>query len=55
MPLLLEQTLPLVPSQYDAETFGRLVREIEMALTKVEFPAVVSGEDSAQGFSWFME
>jgi len=26
-----------------------------MALTKFDFPAVMSGEDDTKGFSWFME
>jgi hypothetical protein len=55
MALLLDQTLPLVPSDYDPLVFGRIVREVEIALTKVEFPAVVSSEDDVQGFSWFMD
>jgi hypothetical protein len=31
------------------------MRDLEMALTKIDFPAVVSGEDETKGYSWFFE
>lgn len=45
----------MVPEQYDADVFVRIMRDLEMALTKIEFPAVVSGEDDTKGINWFME
>ena len=55
MASLLDHNFPLVPSNYDPDTFTRIFRDLEMALTKIDFPAVVSGEDDANGLSWFME
>tara|TARA_R110000824_G_scaffold107704_2_gene254211 strand:+ start:3897 stop:4064 length:168 start_codon:yes stop_codon:yes gene_type:complete len=55
MASLLDHNFPLVPSNYDQDTFTRIFRDLEMALTKIDFPAVVSGEDDANGLSWFME
>jgi hypothetical protein len=37
------------------DTFVRILRDLEMALTKIDFPAVVSGEDDTNGVAWFME
>jgi hypothetical protein len=47
--------MPLAPDQYEAEAFVRILRDIEMALTKIEFPAVVSGEDDTNALNWFMD
>ena len=55
MASLLDHTFPLVPATYDQDTFSRIMRDLEMALTKIDFPAVVSGEDETKGFSWFFE
>jgi len=55
MASLLDHAFPLVPETYNQETFIRIMRDLEMALTKFDFPAVMSGEDDTKGFSWFME
>ena len=55
MASLLDHSFPLVPEEYDPGTFARIMRDLEMALTKFDFPAVMSGEDDTKGFSWFME
>ena len=47
--------MPMAPDQYDADTFVRILRDLEMALTKIDFPAVVSGEDDDNGKNWFMD
>tara|TARA_R110000851_G_scaffold97544_1_gene211285 strand:- start:443 stop:586 length:144 start_codon:yes stop_codon:yes gene_type:complete len=47
--------MPLAPDQYDAVAFARILRDLEMALTKIDFPAVVSGEDDTNGLNWFMD
>ena len=55
MSSLLDHAFPLVPATYDQDTFSRIMRDLEMALTKIDFPAVVSGEDETKGYSWFFE
>jgi len=55
MASLLDHAFPLVPETYNQETFIRIMRDLEMALTKFDFPAVMSGEDDTKGFSWFMD
>jgi len=52
---LLDHSMPMVPDEYDPDTFVRILRDLEMALTKIEFPAVVSGQDDTHGITWFME
>ena len=47
--------MPTPPQEYDADVFIRILRDLEMALTKMDFPAVVSGEDDDNGKSWFMD
>ena len=51
---LLDHSMPMAPNEYDPDTFVRILRDLEMALTKIEFPAVVSGEDDTNGVNWFM-
>ena len=55
MAKLLDHSMPMAPDQYDADTIVRILRDLEMALTKIDFPAVVSGEDDANGKNWFMD
>jgi hypothetical protein len=31
------------------------MRDLEMALTKKEIPAVISGQDDTRAINWFME
>ena len=52
---LLETSLPLVTPEYDFDTMARLVRTLEDALTRIELPAVISGEDDTNGLNWFMD
>jgi hypothetical protein len=52
---LLDHSMPNAPEDYDPEAFVRILRDIEMALTKLEFPAIVSGEDETHGLMWFNE
>ena len=55
MSKLLDHAMPLAPDEYDADTFVRIMRDIEMALTKIEFPVEVTGEEESHGISWFSE
>ena len=55
MASFLAHYFPEVPETYDAEVFARIMRDLEMALTKVEFPEVVSGQDDTNAITWFIE
>jgi hypothetical protein len=52
---LLDHSMPEAPVQYDVNTFTRILRDLEMALTKTDWPAIVSGEDDTNGVTWFMD
>ena len=52
---LLEQSMPLAPSEYDESTFVRILRDLELALTKIEFPSMITSEDDNNSLTWFME
>ena len=43
MAKLLDHAMPMAPEDYDADTFVRILRDLEMALTKTDFPEVVRG------------
>jgi|TARA_R110000751_G_scaffold40951_1_gene96597 hypothetical protein len=45
----------MAPDEYDPDTFVRILRDLEMALTKIDFPSVVSGQDDTNGLNWFMD
>ena len=55
MASLLDHNFPAIPPEYDPDIFIRIMRDLEMALTMFNFPAVMSGEDDTKGLSWFME
>jgi hypothetical protein len=55
MARLLDHAMPMAPDQYDADIFTRILRDLEMALTKTDLPAVVSGKDDTNGINWFMD
>ena len=55
MARLLDHAMPMSPEEYDADIFTRILRDLEMALTKTDLPAVVSGKDDTNGISWFMD
>ena len=54
MARILETNLPRVPQTYDADTMIRMVRTLEDALTRIEIPSVISGEDDTNGVNCFM-
>jgi hypothetical protein len=54
MAKLLDHSFPDAPEPYSAETLQRVLRDIEMALTKMEFPAEVEGKDESKALTWFM-
>jgi hypothetical protein len=54
MAKLLDHSFPDAPESYDVDTFQRILRDMEMALTKVEFPAELEGKDESRVLTWFM-
>ena len=52
---LLDHSFPDATTDYDAETLQRILRDIEMALTKMEFPTEIEGKDENKALTWFME
>ena len=54
MPKLLDQAMPLAPDEYDPDTFVLILRDLERALTKIDFPDVISGEDDDNGKGGFL-
>ena len=55
MASLLDHNFPAIPPEYDPYIFIRIMRDLEMALTKIEFPEVISGQDDTKPFNWFLE
>ena len=55
MAKLLDHSFPDAPSEYDPETYQRILRDVEMALTKTELPLQVEGKDENKAIPWFME
>jgi len=52
---LLDHSFPDAPLEYNADTFQRVLRDIEMSLTKMEFPAQIEGKDENRALTWFFE
>ena len=50
---LLDHSFPDATTEYDPTATQRFYRDIEMALTKVEFPTRVEGVDENQAITWF--
>jgi hypothetical protein len=53
MAKLLDHSLPDATIEYNAEATQRFLRDIEIALTKMEFPTRVQGIDESQAITWF--
>ena len=51
---LLDHTIPTAPDEYDPDTFSIILRDLEQALTRLDFPIQVSGLDETLGMSWFL-
>mgnify|MGYP003111900306 FL=1 len=52
---LLDHSFPDAPIEYDSATYQRILRDIEMALTKKDFPVEIEGKDASKALSWFFE
>tara|TARA_R110000787_G_scaffold58733_1_gene133452 strand:- start:3840 stop:4007 length:168 start_codon:yes stop_codon:yes gene_type:complete len=55
MASLLDHTFPNATTEYDPDAMQRILRDIEMALTKMEFPSEIEGKDDNKAITWFME
>jgi hypothetical protein len=51
---LLDHSFPDAPIEYEPNTIQRILRDIEMSLSKVDFPSKVEGEDENRALTWFM-
>jgi hypothetical protein len=54
MAKLLDHSFPDAPEVYDVDAFQRVLRDIEIALTKMEFPAEIEGKDESKALTWFI-
>tara|TARA_R110000751_G_scaffold159998_2_gene265733 strand:+ start:1457 stop:1624 length:168 start_codon:yes stop_codon:yes gene_type:complete len=52
---LLDHSFPDATTEYDPDVTQRILRDIEMALTKMEFPTEIEGKDDNKAITWFME
>jgi len=52
---LLDHSFPNAPEVYDVETFQRILRDIEMALTRIDFPPEVEGKEDTRALTWFLD
>ena len=48
---LLDHSFPDAPVEYESATYQRILRDIEMALTKKDFPVEVEGKDGSRSLS----
>jgi preprotein translocase subunit SecE len=53
MAKLLDHSFPDATVEYNTEAMQRFFRDIEIALTKIEFPTRVEGIDENQAITWF--
>jgi|TARA_R100001530_G_scaffold13349_1_gene12353 hypothetical protein len=53
MAKLLDHSFPDVTNEYDPNMLQRFLRDIEMALTKMEFPTIIAGQDEERALTWF--
>jgi|TARA_R100001086_G_scaffold239299_1_gene164612 hypothetical protein len=54
MAKLLDHSFPDAPQEYDPLTFQRILRDIEIALSKMEFPLEIDGKDESRALTWFI-
>ena len=45
---------PITGKPQFLETLQRIVRDIEIALSKIEFPSEVEGKDESRALTWFI-
>lgn len=50
---LLDHSFPDAPKEYDPDTMQRILRDTEIALTKMDFPTKIEGKDENEALTWF--
>ena len=53
MAKLLDHSFADATLEYDPDATQRVYRDIEMALTRMEFPQRIEGKDENQAITWF--
>tara|TARA_R100000315_G_C5157666_1_gene90594 strand:+ start:112 stop:279 length:168 start_codon:yes stop_codon:yes gene_type:complete len=54
MSKLLQTTFQTPPQEYDATVFQGILKDIEDALTRKDFPEQVEGKEESSALNWFM-
>ena len=54
MARLLDHSFPDAPLEYNSDVWQRVLRDIEISLTKTELPLQVEGKDENAAVTWFM-
>jgi len=54
MARLLDHSFPDAPTEYDPDIWQRVLRDVEISLTKTELPLQVEGKDENNALTWFM-
>jgi hypothetical protein len=54
MARLLDHSFPDAPPEYDPDIWQRVLRDVEISLTKTELPLRVEGKDENSALTWFM-
>lgn len=54
MARLLDHSFPDAPVEYNSDIWQRVLRDIEISLTKTELPLQVEGKDENAAVTWFM-
>jgi hypothetical protein len=54
MARLLDHSFPDAPGEYSQNTWQRILRDIEISLSKMEFPSEIEGKDENRALTWFI-
>jgi len=54
MARLLDHSFPDAPTEYDPDIWQRVLRDVEISLTKSEIPLQIEGKDENAAVTWFM-
>jgi len=51
---LLDHSFPDAPVDYEYSIFQRILRDMEISLTKKEIPSEIEGKDENNALTWFL-
>ena len=51
---LLDHSFPDAPTDYEYSIFQRILRDVEISLTKKEIPSEIEGKDENNALTWFL-